>query len=106
MSTAQPIDEQPSFRTEPPVAAAADSRVFGILSLVLGAVSIVAGNVFVPIAAIVVGILGLKREPATRTLSIWGIVLGSATIVLPVLAVMLGLALLAPLGLAAAFNGF
>jgi hypothetical protein len=112
MSTAQPVVEQPPVSTapvgtEPPVAGAAESKVFGILSLALGAASIVAGYTFVvPIAAIVLGILGLKREPASRTFSIWGIVLGSVVLALPVLALVFGIALLAPLGLFAAFWSF
>ena len=107
MSTAQPVVEQPLVGTEPPMAGAAESKVFGILSLVLGAASIVAGYTFVvPVAAIVLGILGLKREPASRTFSIWGIVLGSVMLALPALILVFGIALLAPLGLFAAFWSF
>lgn len=107
MSTAQPVVEQPLVGTEPPAAGAAESKVFGILSLVLGAASIVAGYTFVvPVAAIVLGILGLKREPASRTFSIWGIVLGSVMLALPALILVFGIALLAPLGLFAAFWSF
>ncbi|MET4782315.1 hypothetical protein [Glaciihabitans sp. UYNi722] len=107
MSTAQPVIEQPPVTTEQPVAGAVETRILGILSLVFGAASIVAGSTFiVPIAAIVLGILGLKREPASRTFSIWGIVLGGVMLVLPLLAVALGLAFLIPVGLFAGFGGF
>ncbi|RXZ68889.1 hypothetical protein ESP51_12950 [Agromyces albus] len=64
-------------------------------SLVLGLVSIVASYTFVvPAIGLVLGILALKREPASRTMAIWGIVLN---------AVMLGGAVL--VGLAAAAFG-
>ncbi|MCU1558504.1 MAG: hypothetical protein JWN09_2499 [Microbacteriaceae bacterium] len=107
MSTAQPVVEHPSASTQPPVVGVAGPKVFGILSLVLGAASIVAGYTFVvPVAAVVLGILGLKREPASRTFSIWGIVLGGVTLALPVLAVVFGVALLAPLGIFALLQGF
>lgn len=102
MSTAQPITPQG------PAAAvsAADARLFGILSLVLGVASIVAGHTFlVPVAAIVLGIIGLRREPAGRALSIWGIVLGSVMLVLPVIIIAIGVAVLAPLGALALLFG-
>ena len=44
----------------------------------LGLVSIVASSTFVvPIVGLVLGILALQREPASRTMAIWGIVLNS-----------------------------
>ncbi|KRE26385.1 hypothetical protein ASG80_05295 [Agromyces sp. Soil535] len=59
-------------------------------SLVLGLVSIVASyTFFVPIVGLVLGVLALKREPASRTMAIWGIVLN---------AVMLAGAVLVSLG--------
>lgn len=65
---------------------------FSISSLVLGAVSIVAGfTVFVPITGLILGILALRREPGSRTMAIWGVVLN---------AVMLAGSLVAVLGAA------
>ncbi len=59
-------------------AAAQADKGFSIASLVLGIVSIVAGwTFFAPAAGLVLGILALKREPAGRTMAIWGIVLNS-----------------------------
>ncbi|KQW08480.1 hypothetical protein ASC66_00655 [Leifsonia sp. Root4] len=50
-----------------------------ISSLVLGVVSIVAGwTFFLPVAGLVFGILALKREPSSRTMAIWGVVLNGA----------------------------
>ncbi|HEY8914148.1 hypothetical protein [Lacisediminihabitans sp.] len=102
MSTAQPITPQG------PAAAVSttDTRLFGILSLVLGIASIVVGHtVLVPVAAIVLGIIGLRREPASRAFSVWGIVLGSVMLALPVLIVAIGVAVLAPLAALAVFFG-
>jgi hypothetical protein len=98
MSTAQPITPQG------PAISAADTKTFGILSLVFGIASVVAGHmVLVPIAAVVLGIIGLRREPSSRAFSIWGIVLGSVMLALPVLIVVIGVAVLAPLGALALF---
>ncbi|WP_127793076.1 DUF4190 domain-containing protein [Agromyces sp. LHK192] len=56
----------------------AETNGFSIASLVLGLVSILAGfTFFLPVAGVVLGILALRREPASRTMAIWGIVLNS-----------------------------
>lgn len=61
-----------------PTASVAESRGFSVASLVLGIVSIVASYTFVvPVVGLVLGIMALKREPATRTMAIWGIVLNA-----------------------------
>ncbi|WP_219814027.1 hypothetical protein, partial [Rathayibacter sp. AY1A2] len=66
--------------------APAPSTPFSLTSLILGVTSVFFGlTVIAPAAGLVFGILGLRREPTGRTLSIWGIVLNS---------VMLGLVLL------------
>ncbi|WP_394551542.1 hypothetical protein ACDF64_11890 [Agromyces sp. MMS24-JH15] len=68
----------------------AETSAFSISSLVLGIVSVFAGSTFVvPAAGLVLGILALRREPARRTMAIWGIALN---------AVMLGGAVLLGLG--------
>lgn len=91
MTTVTPTDQQAPFAEQNPYAApAAETRGFSISSLVLGLVSIVASYTFVvPAIGLVLGILALKREPAARTMAIWGIVLN---------AVMLGGAVLVGLG--------
>ncbi|QHC56950.1 hypothetical protein GSU10_05435 [Rathayibacter tanaceti] len=59
--------------------------------MILGVTSVFFGlTVIAPVAGLVFGILGLRREPTGRTLSIWGIVLN---------AVMLGIVLLFLVGL-------
>ncbi|MBO0985543.1 hypothetical protein IOC53_16920 [Rathayibacter sp. SD072] len=59
-------------------AAPAPSTPFSLTSLILGVTSVFFGlTVVAPVAGLVFGILGLRREPAGRTLAIWGIVLNS-----------------------------
>lgn len=91
--TTPPRSQQP-YGT-PPVApyspAPAPSTPFSLTSLILGVTSVFFGlTVIAPIAGLVFGILGLRREPTGRTLAIWGIVLN---------AVMLGLVALMIVGL-------
>ena len=76
-----------------------ESKTLSITSLVLGLASIVFSWTFVaPIAGLVVGILALKQEPASKTMAVWGIVLNSVllagSVIVGFLAVVFGLALL------------
>jgi len=58
-----------------------EGRALGLSSLVLGLVSIFAGwTFFAPVAGLVTGIMSLSREPANRTMAIWGIVLNAVMI--------------------------
>jgi hypothetical protein len=93
--------------TESPVTGRVDGpRTLGITSLVLGLASLAFGyTVLVPIAAIVIGAVGLRQEPAGRTLSTWGIVVGAVSLALPVFALLFGLAFLVPLGAFAFLTG-
>jgi len=69
------VTQQTEAQTVP---TAVPVRTLSIVSLVLGATSVLLGYTFlVPIAAIVVGVLGYQREPAARAFSVWGIVLGA-----------------------------
>jgi hypothetical protein len=98
----------PEPQTAAPVspATATGSKLFGILSLVSGGVAIFTGHLFLfAAAAIVLGILGLRKEPASRAFSIWGIVLGSVMIVLPILAILGAIVFLAPFALWSAATG-
>lgn len=77
--------------------AATQSGPFGVLSLVAGVASVIFGyTLVVPIAAVVLGIIGLRRDRTGRALSWWGIGLGGAVIVLPVLGAVLAAAVLLP----------
>ena len=69
----------------------APERTLSTLALIAGIVSIVFGQTFfVPIAAIVLGVLGYQREPAGRAFSVWGIVLGAVALFGWVLFAVLG----------------
>jgi len=60
-----------------PVYVKPEPRGFSVASMVLGLVSIVFGFTFVlPIAALIFGIIGMKREPAGRGMAIVGIIIG------------------------------
>ena len=83
-----------------------ESRILGITSFVLGLASIAFGyTVLVPIAAIVIGAIALNRETAGRNYSVWGIVIASVSLALPVIALIFGLAVIAPFGIFALFLG-
>lgn len=70
--------EAPTIPAPAQPIALAPERTLSILALVAGIVSIVFGEIFfVPIAGIVLGVLGYQREPAGRTFAIWGIVLSA-----------------------------
>ena len=82
-----------------------EPRGFSISSLVLGLVSILAGfTLVVPAAGLVLGILALKREPAGRTMAIWGIALNgvmlAGAVLITLVALAFGVALLPFLPLA------
>jgi hypothetical protein len=89
--------------TEAPAAVAApvavaDERLLSTLALIAGIVSVVFGQtLFVPIAAMVLGYLGYRREPAGRTFAIWGFVLGAIMLFGWVLLAIIGVLLFVPL---------
>jgi hypothetical protein len=87
-----------------PAATVAPPRTLSIVSLVLGGASVLFGyTFFVPIAAVVLGFLGLQREPAGRTMATWGIVLGLVMSVGWLIIAVTGLAVIAPLHFLAGF---
>jgi len=64
--------------TAAPATAWAQDRTLSALALIAGIASVVFGQTFlVPIAAIVLGVLGYRREPLGRAFAVWGIVLGA-----------------------------
>jgi hypothetical protein len=96
MTTFQPGTAQAAGST---VHSQAESKTLSVASLVLGLVSIVAGwTFFAPIAGLVCGIMALGREPASRTMAIWGIVLNivmlAGTLIVGIIIATLGLAFL------------
>ncbi|GAA3702438.1 hypothetical protein GCM10022377_15110 [Zhihengliuella alba] len=72
------MSQMPNAYYAPP----AEPKGASITSLVLGLCSIAFGFTFVvPIAGIIFGIVGLRREPAGRGMAIAGLVLNSIMIV-------------------------
>lgn len=82
---------------------AAEPKTLSIVSLVLGLASIFLGiSILVPVAGIIVGVMARKREPAGRTMALWGIGLSIATLVIGALLwIIAGGFIIAALGLAA-----
>ena len=73
------------------------ARPLSILSLIAGIVSIAFGQAFfVPIAAVVLGVLGYRQEPTGRGFAVWGIVLGALALFGWVIFGVVGLALAGP----------
>ena len=73
----------PTTSTTVPATSAVVSppRTLSIVGFVLGLVSLVTGQaVLLPAAAIVLGILGYRQEPAGRTFAIFAIVLGGLSL--------------------------
>lgn len=83
---------------------AAPAKTLSIVSLVLALASIFLGFTFlVPIAGVVTGAMALKREPAGRTIALWGLWLSIAMLALGLLLwLTIGGIVLASLGLVAA----
>ena len=70
--------EIPAATAAPATPAWAEGRVLSTLALIAGIVAVVFGQTFfVPVAALVLGVLGYRREPLGRTFAVWGIVLGA-----------------------------
>jgi hypothetical protein len=73
------------------------SQTLSILSLVAGIASLIFGQTFiVPVAAIVLGFLARTREPASRTMSTWGIVLGFVSMFGWLVVILISLIIAAP----------
>ncbi len=81
--TQQPAPAQPGAGAQPNPET---TRIFAIVSFVLGIASVVSGwTIFAPVAGLILGILALRRKTTERTLALWGvwlngIILGFATI--------------------------
>jgi len=94
MTSTHTAPAQPSAAIADPAAA----RSLSIIAFALGLGSVALGQTFlVPIAAIVLGVMGYRREPAGRALAVWGIVLGSVMAFGWLVAAVVGLAMAGPL---------
>lgn len=83
---------------------AGEPRMLSVVSLVLGLASVFLNfSILVPIAGIVTGAMALKREPAGRTMALWGLWLSIAMLVLGALLwILAGGLILGAIGLLAA----
>lgn len=91
----QQYAQQPTQAPSPAAANPENTRVFAIVSFVLGIASIVSGWTFIaPIAGLVLGILALRRGTSDRTLALWGVWLNGVMLALTSLAVLFGFALI------------
>lgn len=71
---------------------AAPTRTLSITSLALGLASIVfSWTFFAPIAGLVTGVMALRREPESRTMAVWGIVLNAVMLAGAVIVALLAL---------------
>lgn len=103
----QQYAQQPAQGPAPAAANPENTRVFAIVSFVLGIASIVSGWTFIaPIAGLVLGILALRRGTSDRTLALWGVWLNGVMLALTSLAVLFGFALIGFGLLAAPFVGY
>ncbi len=73
---------QQPFYGPPPVYQPAPARGLSITSLVLGLVSVFFGFTFlVPLAALIFGLIALKKEPAGRGFALTGTIIGAAFLI-------------------------
>ncbi len=87
-------------------AAASTTPVLALIGFISAIAGIALGAVIpLSIVAIVLGAMALKREPQSRTLAIWSIVLGAIPGALVVLAGVFATAVIVPFGIWAAFLG-
>lgn len=84
----------------------APDRALGILALILGIGGIVFQQWLVSVAALVLGVLALRREPASRGFGIAGLVLGVVGAFWWLALLQLGLAAVLPFGLVTGAFGF
>lgn len=104
---AQPtVPENPYAVNPNPAAAPAASNGFSISSLVLGIASIPTGLAVAGIVAIVLGFVARSREPQSRTMANWGIILGFVGVFGWLIFAIIGFAFFAPFALWGSFGGF
>jgi hypothetical protein len=83
--------------TSGPGAAGASDRILGVLSFAGGIASLILGQtIILPIAAIILGHLARRREPAGRTFGTWGIALGYFALFGWLVVIIVGIVIAAP----------
>jgi uncharacterized membrane protein HdeD (DUF308 family) len=78
------------------------TKTLGLTALIVGAASAVLSWLILPIlwllggvVAVVLGFLSRRKEPAARTLALWGIILGFVAIISAVASMVIGAMILA-----------
>jgi hypothetical protein len=100
-------ESTPAASVLPTPTVATDSQTLGILALVSALSGILFGlTVPLSIVAVVLGILALQREPRSRALATWGIVLGAVPFAFGLFAIAVGAAVAIPFGMWALLGGF
>jgi hypothetical protein len=81
VETMTTTEATPTRTSAPTPGAFTQERTLSTLALIGGIASIVFGQtVLVPVAAMVLGVLGYQREPFGRAFAVWGIVLGAVAL--------------------------
>jgi hypothetical protein len=81
MTITDPTITDPTPTTESAAPVAAPARTLGIVALILGIVSIVSGlSAVLGAAAVVVAVLALRQEPASRGIAIAGLATGAVSL--------------------------
>jgi hypothetical protein len=98
MSTTTDYPATPALESAPAATASAPVATgnLSIVTLVLGIAGIVTGFWFASAAAIVTGFLARNREPQSRTMANWGLVLGFVGAFWWLAVGIVGIAFLAP----------
>ncbi|THG29752.1 DUF4190 domain-containing protein [Naasia lichenicola] len=96
---------EPQYSAPPQYAGAAPSKTLSIISLIAGIVGVVSSFFYIGflfgVAAVVLGFLGRKREPAAKGFWLTGIILGFVAIALTIVAIIV---VIAALSLAASYG--
>jgi hypothetical protein len=104
LHTSAPTPNPYARTTSGASAAGSSDRILGILSFAGGIASLILGQtIILPIAAIILGHLARRREPAGRTFGTWGIVLGYFALFGWLAVIIVGIVIAAPVFLFAWF---
>jgi hypothetical protein len=107
MTDTQSLPAAPTATSSSAPAPAAASNGLSVASLVLSILAIPTGMAILAVVGIVLGFVGWNREPQSRTLATWGIVIGFVVALGGLLLAAVGFAIAAPFALwGLSFAGF
>jgi len=96
----------PAESIAPAAPVAATTNGFSITALVLGIAGIALGQWLLSVAAVVLGFIARNREPGSRIMANWGLVLGFVGVFGGILFGIIGFAAFAPLWVGAGIWGW